>query len=426
MDSGDAIQFGAIILLIVLSAFFSSAETALTTANKIKLKGLAAQGNKNAEIFLKVTEDPGKMLGAILIGNNIVNLSASSLATSLTMRVFGNVYVSVGTGILTLLILIFGEISPKTLASIHSEKLALAYARIIWLLMKILTPLIFLTNMLAHLFLKLFGVDPHAKPETMTETELRTYVDVSHEDGVIETDEKQMIYNVFDFGDAQAKDIMVPRVDMVSVDVNTPFNEVFAIFREEKFTRLPVYEESPDHVIGVINIKDIVFNGEDTFDMRTLMREPYFTYEYKRTSELLEEMRQASNNFTIVLDEYGATAGLITLEDLLEEIVGEIRDEYDKDEEDLIRRISDTEFVIAGSMKLDDINDALGLSLESEDYDSLGGFIIEYLDHLPVAGESITTKEEIRLVVDSVDKNRIDRIHMYLPFAIPEENTVEA
>lgn len=426
MDSGDAIQFGAIILLIVLSAFFSSAETALTTANKIKLKGLAAQGNKNAEIFLKVTEDPGKMLGAILIGNNIVNLSASSLATSLTMRVFGNVYVSVGTGILTLLILIFGEISPKTLASIHSENLALAYARMIWLLMKILTPLIFLTNMLSHLFLKLFGIDPHAKPETMTETELRTYVDVSHEDGVIETDEKQMIYNVFDFGDAQAKDIMVPRVDMVSVDVNTPFNEVFAIFREEKFTRLPVYEESPDHVIGVINIKDIVFNGEDTFDMRTLMREPYFTYEYKRTSELLEEMRQASNNFTIVLDEYGATAGLITLEDLLEEIVGEIRDEYDKDEEDLIRRISDTEFVIAGSMKLDDINDALGLSLESEDYDSLGGFIIEYLDHLPVAGESITTKEEIRLVVDSVDKNRIDRIHMYLPFAIPEENTVEA
>ncbi|MGI6017552.1 MAG: HlyC/CorC family transporter [Marvinbryantia sp.] len=425
MDSGDAIQFGAIILLIVLSAFFSSAETALTTANKIKLKGLAAQGNKNAEMFLKVTEDPGKMLGAILIGNNIVNLSASSLVTSLTMRVFGNVYVSVGTGILTLLILIFGEISPKTLASNYSEKLALAYARVIWLLMKILTPLIFLTNLLSHLFLKLFGVDPHAKPETMTETELRTYVDVSHEDGVIETDEKQMIYNVFDFGDAQAKDIMVPRVDMVSVDVNTPFNEVFAIFREEKFTRLPVYEESPDHVIGVINIKDIVFNGEDTFDMRALMREPYFTYEYKRTSELLEEMRQASNNFTIVLDEYGATAGLITLEDLLEEIVGEIRDEYDKDEEDLIRRISDTEFVIAGSMKLDDINDALGLSLESEDYDSLGGYMIEYLDHLPVAGESITTKEAIRLVVDSVDKNRINRIHMYLPFPIPSEDTVE-
>lgn len=425
MDSGDAIQFGAIILLIVLSAFFSSAETALTTANKIKIKSLAADGNKNAAILLKVTEDPGKMLGAILIGNNIVNLSASSLTTSLTMRVFGNVYVSVGTGILTLLILIFGEISPKTLASTYSEKLALAYARIIWFLMKILTPVIFLTNLLSHLFLKLLRIDPHAKAETMTETELRTYVDVSHEDGVIETDEKQMIYNVFDFGDAQAKDIMVPRVDMVSVEVNTPFKDVFAIFREEKFSRLPVYEGSPDHVIGVINIKDIVFNGEDTFDMRTLMREPYFTYEYKRTSELLEEMRQASNNFTIVLDEYGATAGLITLEDLLEEIVGEIRDEYDKDEEDLIRRISDTEFVIAGSMKLDDINDALGLSLESEDYDSLGGFMIEYLDHLPTAGESITTKEEIRLVVDSVDKNRIDRIHMYLPFPIPAEDADE-
>lgn len=421
LDSGDAIQFGAIILLIVLSAFFSSAETALTTANKIRIKGLAAEGDKRAAVFLKVTEDPGKMLGAILIGNNIVNLSASSLATSLTMRVFGNIYVSLGTGILTLLVLIFGEISPKTLASTYSEKLALGYARVIWILMKVLTPVIFITNLLSRLFLMLFRINPDAKVETMTETELRTYVDVSHEDGVIETDEKQMIYNVFDFGDAQAKDIMVPRVDMVSVDVNASFQEVFEVFRKEQFSRLPVYEENPDHVIGVINIKDIVFHGGDTFDMRALMREPYFTYEYKSTSELLEEMRQASINFTIVLDEYGATAGLITLEDLLEEIVGEIRDEYDKDEEDLIRRISDTEFVIAGSMKLDDVNDALGLSLESEDYDSLGGFMIEYLDHLPSAGESVTTREQIRLVVDSVEKNRIDRIHMYLPTAVESE-----
>ncbi|MDO5539265.1 MAG: hemolysin family protein [Eubacteriales bacterium] len=417
MGSDDTIQLGVILILLILSAFFSSAETALTTVNKIRIKGLASDGDRRAATLLKVTEDPGKMLGAILIGNNIVNLTASSLTTSLMMNLFGNLGISIGTGVLTLLVLIFGEISPKTFATFYAEKLALAYARIIWILMKILTPLIFITNQLSHLFLSLLHIDTKNSGSTMTETELRTYVDVSHEDGVIEQEEKQMIYNVFDFGDTQARDIMVPRVDMVSVDVNASYDNVMNVFREEKFTRLPVYEESTDNVIGVLNIKDLLFCDAGSFNIRSLMREPYFTYEYKNTSELLEEMRQASINFTIVLDEYGATAGLITLEDLLEEIVGEIRDEYDKDEEELIKKISDEEYVIEASMKLDDINDALGLSLHSEDYDSLGGLMIEYLDHLPVAGETVTAAGEIKLVVDSVDKNRIDKIHMYLPKA---------
>jgi len=421
LSSGDTIQLGVILVLLFLSAFFSSAETALTTVNKIKMKSLAADGNKRAVTLLKVTEDPGKMLGAILIGNNIVNLTASSLTTSLMMKLFGNLGISIGTGVLTLLVLIFGEISPKTFATFYAEKLALVYAPVIWLLMKLLTPVIFVTNHLSHLFLKLLHVDTKGRASLMTETELRTYVDVSHEDGVIEREEKQMIYNVFDFGDTQAKDIMVPRVDMVSVDVNASYEDVMNIFREEKFTRLPVYEENPDNVIGVLNIKDILFSDADSLNIRRLMREPYFTYEYKNTSELLEEMRQASINFTIVLDEYGATAGLITLEDLLEEIVGEIRDEYDKDEEELIQKISDREYVIEASMKLDDINDALDLTLQSEDYDSLGGLMIGCLDHLPTEGETVTTTGGIRLVADRVDKNRIDKIHMYLPETAADE-----
>lgn len=416
MDSSEAGQLAFILVLILLSAFFSSAETAITTVNKIKMKSLADSGDKRAATLLKVTKDPGKMLGAILIGNNIVNLSASSLTTSLTMSLWGNVGVSVGTGVLTLLVLIFGEISPKTLATVHAEKLALAYAGIILMLMRILTPVIFITNKLSHLFLTLLRVDPSARRDLMTENELRTYVDVSHEDGVIEREEKQMIYNVFDFGDTQAKDIMIPRVDMASVDVNASYDEVLEVFKEEKFTRLPVYEENVDNVIGVLNIKDLLFHTGETFQMRELMREPYFTYEYKKTSELMEEMRQDCINFTIVLDEYGATAGLITLEDLLEEIVGEIRDEYDKDEENLIQKISDTEYLIEGSMKLDDVNNALDLNLHSKDYDSLGGLIIESLDHLPNVGEEITTDDDIRLVVDSVDKNRIDKVRMYLLF----------
>ena len=415
LSSSEAVQLGMIILLILLSAFFSSAETALTTVNKIKTKSLADSGDKRAQTLLIVTSDPGKMLGAILIGNNLVNITASSLTTSLMMSLFGSVGISIGTGLLTLLILIFGEISPKTLATVHADKLALSYAGIILLIMRILTPVIFLTNQLSGLVLKLLKVDPNDHRDVMTENELRTYVDVSHEDGVIEQEEKQMIYNVFDFGDTQAKDIMVPRVDMASVEVNASYQEVLNLFKTEKFTRLPVYEDSVDNVIGVLNIKDLLFHTGEVFSIRSLMREPYFTYEYKKTSELMEEMRQASINFTIVLDEYGATAGLITLEDLLEEIVGEIRDEYDKDEENLIQKISDKEYLIEGSMKLDDVNDALDLSLHSEDYDSLGGLIIENLDHLPGVGEEITTDDRIRLVVDSVDKNRIDKVRMFLP-----------
>jgi len=416
LDSTDAIQFGVLIVLLLLSAFFSSAETSMTSVNKIKILSLAEQGNKKARTLLKILEDSGRMLSTVLIGNNIVNLTASALATSLSIRIWGSTAVGLATGILTLLILIFGEISPKTLATIHSEKLALNYAGTIIFLMRILTPVIFLVNNLSLLFLRLMRVDPSAKMNTMTEHELRTILDVSHEDGVIESEERQMIYNVFDFGDSLAKDIMVPRVDMVFVNVNSTYQEVITIFKEEKFTRLPVYEGTTDNVIGVIIIKDLIFyDVSREFNIRDIMREPHFTYEYKKTSELMLEMRQDFINFTIVLDEYGATAGLVTLEDLLEEIVGEIRDEYDKDEEDLIRQINDREFIVEGSMKLDDLNDALNLDLGSEDYDSIGGYIIERLDHLPGTGESVVSDNQIKLVVDAVEKNRIDKVHIYLP-----------
>ena len=416
MDSSDAIQLGVLIALIGLSAFFSSAETSLTTVNKIRIKTLADQGNKKAVTLLKVINDSGKMLSAILIGNNIVNLSASALATTLALNIWGNAAVGIATGVLTLLILLFGEITPKTLATLYAEQLSMGYAGIILFMMRVLTPVIFLINKLSYVCLRIMRIDPSAKMNSITEHELRTIVDVSHEEGVIESDERQMIYNVFDFGDSQAKDIMVPRVDMVSIDINSTYDEIIDVFEQEKFTRLPVYEESPDNVIGIINVKDLLFcKPSEEFHIRDIMREPYFTYEYKKTSELLVEMRQDSINFTIVLDEYGATAGLITLEDLLEEIVGEIRDEYDKDEEDLIRCINNREYVIEGSMKLDDVNDALGLDFDSEDYDSIGGYIIERLDHLPQQGEFVVAENGIRLVVDAVDKNRIDKVHLYLP-----------
>lgn len=428
MDSSDTIQFIILIILLALSAFFSSAETALMTVNKMRMRYLSDNGNKRAKMVLDITENhTSKMLSAILIGNNIVNLSASSLSATIAYD-FGGYMVSIATGILTFAVLVFGEITPKNFATIHADSVALLYIPVIRIFMTVMTPVIFIINLFARAILFILRVDPNAKNNTMTEDELRTIVDVSHEDGVIESEEKEMIYNVFDLGDAKAKDVMVPRVQITFADVNSTYEELIEIFREDKFTRLPIYENTTDNVIGTINMKDLLLFDNDkinSFHVRDILREAYFTYEYKSISELLVEMRDASFNIAIVLDEYGETAGLITLEDILEEIVGEIHDEYDENEEDFIRKISDREYVIEGSVSLDDVNDELDLDLESEDYDSLGGFIIEHLDRLPEMGDEVTTENGIRLVVDKLDKNRVERVHVYLPEESAEEDEAE-
>lgn len=414
MSSGDGIQLLILVLLLLMSAFFSSTETALTTVNKIRVRTLAENGDKQAEYVLKIIEDPSKMLSAILIGNNVVNLYASSLATVLATHIWGNKIVGIATGILTLLILIFGEITPKTVATIQAERIAFRFAKIIYYIMTVLTPVIFVVNQLSFLVLKLLRVDVKAKGESITEDELRTIVEVSHEEGVIESEEKKMINNVFDFGDAVARDVMLPKVNMTFVDVDATYDELMEVFRSEKYTRYPVYEETTDNVIGIVNIKDLFLIPKDKeFKLRDYLREPYYTYEFKKTTELMVELRKTMNSVAIVLDEYGATAGLITLEDMLEEIVGEIRDEYDADEEDSIRKINPKEYVIEGAMKLDDLDDQLGLDLKSEDYDSVGGYIIGLLDHLPQAGEEVTSGN-LRFVVDTVERNRIDKVHLYI------------
>ena len=416
MDSSDAIQFLALIILICLSAFFSSAETSMTTVNKIRIQSLAEQGDKRASILLTVIEDSGKLLSTILIGNNIVNISASSLATTITMRLFGNAAVSISTGIITLLVLIFGEITPKTMASLHAEKMALSYARIIHFLMFLLTPVIFLVNKMAKGVLTLLRVDDSVKGNTITEHELRTLVNVGHKEGVIETEERQMIYNVFDFGDSQAQDVMVPRIDVTFADVNSSYEDLIQLLREEKHTRFPVFEETTDNIIGIINVKDLLLTDQKDFTLRKILREAYFTYEYKKTSELLMEMKEHSVSFAVVLDEYGATSGIVTLEDLVEEIVGDIHDEYDiEEEDDLTEILPGKEYLALGSARLDDLDEVLHLDIESDDYDSIGGYIIEQLDRFPEKGESVTTESGIRLVVDKVERNRIESVHIYLP-----------
>ena len=424
MGPSETGQLIAVIILLCLSAFFSSSETALTTVNQIRMRTLADNGDKRAARVLHVTGNPGKMLSAILIGNNIVNLSASSISTSLAIHLFGNTGAGIATGILTFLILIFGEVTPKTMATIKADSMSLTVAAPIGLLMKILTPVIFIINKLSLGLMFLLHVNIKDAQKKMTEEELRTIVDVSQENGVIEHEERDMIHNLFDFGDAEAKEIMVPRIDMTFVQADATYQEVLDIFRQDMFTRLPVYEDSTDNVIGIINMKDFLLqNDTPEFSVRNLLREPYFTYEHKNTADLFLEMRKSSISLAIVLDEYGVTAGLITLEDLLEEIVGEIRDEYDADEEDDITRISDREFYVLGSANLNDVSEALSLHFTSDDYDTIGGYCLGLLDHLPEKNEIILTDNNILLRIDRMEKNRIERIYIRLPEPLEETDS---
>ena len=414
MDVPGVIQLVILIVLVILSGFFSSAETALTTVNRVRMRALEEEGSKRAARVNKILENYSKMLSAILIGNNIVNLSAASLATTLAARI--HLAVGIATGTLTIVVLIFGEIVPKTWAMVSSEKRSLAYSGIIYGLMQLLTPVIFIIDKLANGILRLMHIDPSKRMTTMTEAELRTYVEVSHEDGVIESEEREMIYNVFDFSDALAKDIMIPRINMVTVNVNATYDKVMNVFRESMYTRLPVYQEDQDNIVGFINIKDFILTEHGAeFHIKSILRNAHYTYEFKKVADLLYELREKTTSVTFVLNEYGATIGMITLEDLLEEIVGEIRDEYDADEKELIKKMDERTYLVEGSMKLDDINNALGTKLDSDDYDSIGGIIIECLNSLPEDGEEVSLPSGIRLKVHGIDQTRIVKVLLTLP-----------
>lgn len=424
MDTGGVIQFIILLILILLSGFFSSAETALSTVNRVRIRTLAEEGSKRAKRVNFVLDNYGKMISSVLIGNNIVNLSASALATTLALRI--HLSVGIATGILTIVVLICGEIVPKTWAVLNAEKLSLLYSGIIYALMHLLTPVILVVDKVSNLFLRLLHADPNQKATPMTESELKTYVDVSHEDGVIESEEREMIYNVFDFSDALAKDIMIPRINMVTVDIEDSYEQVLKIFREYMYTRLPVFQDNQDNIIGIINIKDFILtNDESNFHVKDILRDAHYTYEYKKIADLMYELREKTMNVAFVLNEYGATVGMITFEDLLEEIVGEIRDEYDQDEEELIQKVDEYTYLVEGSMKLDDINDALNTNLNSEDYDSIGGIMIEKLNRVPDDNDEVHLENGIHLKVQGIDQNRIIKVKMILPESIEEEDSDE-
>ncbi|MCR5728119.1 MAG: hemolysin family protein [Lachnospiraceae bacterium] len=415
MEPGAAARLIILIILLLLSAFFSSAETAFTSLNRLKIKSLADEGSKRAVLVLSLIDNNSRFLSTILIGNNIVNIAASSLTTTFAMDVWGNRAIGIATGVLTLLVLIFGEITPKTMASIHAEKMAFIYAPFIKLLVVIFTPLTFLVSGLAKGVMFILRIDPNKSGQHMTENELLTIVEASAEEGVIEHEEHEMINNVVDFGDTVAKDVMVPAINMTCVEDTVSYEELIEIFRKDQYSRMPVYHESHDNITGIIWAKDLLvkYDPSKEFKVSDYMREPFFTFETKKTSELMSELKNKYKSMAIVLDEYGITAGLLTIEDLLEEIVGEIRDETDTDEVDSVRRLNETTFEAAGSAALDDVNKACGLELSSDDYDSIAGHVINLLNHLPTPGESVE-QNNVKYTVLSTSKNRVTKIKIEL------------
>ena len=411
-----------IILLIILvcgSAFFSASETALTSLSKIRLRNMVDENIKNADIIAKLVEDPNRLLSSILVGNNLVNNGASALTTALAIQMFGGDAESgagIATIIITIIILIFGEITPKTVAAQKAEKVALLVCKIINFCVIIFKPVVAVLNVLTGFLTRLFGCIPGEKVPLITAAELKTIVNVSHEEGVLELDERTMINNVFDFGDSKAKDVMTPRTDIIAVPLDVTYDEYVHMVKNEGFSRIPVYGEDLDDIVGILYVKDIFFLDEDEFSAETFMREPLFTYESKPIAELLAEMKNSRLGVAIVLDEYGGTSGLVTMEDMVEEIVGDIEDEYDDDEEE-IEFIKENEFVVDGSTRLEDFNEMVGTELNCEEVDTIAGYILVKLGNFPVVGQELET-DGLKIVVEEMEKRRIEKVHI---FKIEEE-----
>ena len=407
-------QIVLLVILLAMSGFFSMSETALMALSKIRIRHMVEDGVKGAKLVEKLSEDPSRLLGAILIGNNIVNIGASALATSVAVKAIGESGVGLVTVIMTILVLIFGEITPKSIAKQNSEKVALAVSKPINIIVKLFKPFIFVFTSISGLFIRLLGGDPKATQPFITEEELKTMVGVSEEEGVLEGVEKEMIFNVFEFADSQVKDVMVQRMDIVAVDINSTYEEVIDIIKREQFSRLPVYNQNIDDVVGILNVKDLIIasQNKEEFKVSNYMREPYYTFEFKKIKELFSEMKKTRNHMSVVLDEYGGNVGIVTIEDLIEEVVGEIEDEYDDEKDDDIIVVKEDEYIVDGSARLDNIADLIGVTMESEEFDSVGGLIIGELGRFPEKKEEININN-LRFIIEDIDKNRIKKVRIF-------------
>lgn len=413
MESGGLwIQIIILIVLLLISAFFSASETALMSVSKVKIRHLREEGVKGASVVEKLISEPKKLLSTILVGNNVVNIAATSISTSLLLSIFGNQGIAVATATMTVLVLVFGEVTPKTLASNNKERVSLAVAKVLNILILVLSPVVFILNIITSIIFTIFRIKDDDPKSLITEEDLKVMVNVSHEEGVLEQEERTIINNVFEFGDMKAEDAMVQRIDMVTVSIDSTYEDVLEIFKEDKMSRLPVYNENIDDIVGILNIKDIIFLSDEeeaNFTIEKYMRDVFFTYEFKKISQLLEEMKLAKTQIAIVLDEYGGTSGLLTIEDLVEVLVGDIEDEYDEEDDEIVQ-VGDGEYIIDGSTKISDVNEYLYEDLESDEFDSIGGYILGHLNGLPDEGEVIELNESVTVNIISLDKNRIEKL----------------
>lgn len=414
MDPNYTWQIISLVILIALSSFFSMSETALMSLSRIKLRHMVEAEVPGAELVEKLIKDPNRLLGTILIGNSVANIGASAIATVLATNIFGSSGVGIATGIITVLVLIFGEITPKSIAKQKSEVVSLKVAKPIEFVVIIFKPLVHIFTAISSVFIRLLGGDPNEAKSFITQEELKTMVGVSEEEGVLENAEKEMIFNVFEFSDLQVKDIMVQRVDIVSVDKEASYDEVMYVIKNEQFSRIPVYNQTIDNIVGVLNIKDLatIENLREDFNLSKYIRDPFYTFEFKKIVELFKEMKKTRNQIAIVLDEYGGTVGLVTIEDLVEEIVGEIEDEYDE-EKNPVEVIKENEYLVEGSLRLHDISDLIGINIDSEEFDSVGGLMIGDLGRMPEEQDEVTINN-IRFIAEEIEKNRIKKVRMII------------
>ena len=412
MDPSQIVNIVVFIILICLSSFFSCTETAFLSANKIRMRNLAEEGDRRAKKVEKLLSNTDRLYSSILVGNNLVNIGASSLTTSIVISIFGNSasLVAAASGVVTLLILVFGEITPKTFATKNADRIALFMSGFVSFICFIFTPVVFLLNIITGFIIKLLGGNKDNGP-TMTEEDLKTIVTVGHEEGVLEEEEKEMIHNVFEFGETEIKEIMTPRINVDSIPDDCSYQELMEIYKRGQFSRYPVHSESFDEIVGVLNVKDLLFFNidPDEFEVKDYMRDTFVVYEFNEVGDVFAAMRKEHVSLAIVLDEYGVMSGIVTFEDIVEEIVGEIDDEYDDEDDDMIIKLSENEFLIDGSLNLNEVNDKVGTDFDSEDFESIGGLVLGAVSGVPEIDEEVQIDNVLFRIV-KMHKNRIAQL----------------
>lgn len=409
MDSSSVSQIIALVFLVAMSAVFSSSETAITSVSKIKVRQLDQKDNKNAHLLKKLHDNMQTTISTILIGNNIVNIAASSIATILFTNIFHQNGALISTVVMTVFVLIFGEVLPKTIAQYKNKSVALKFSRFIYFLTLVFKPIVKVLNLLTRLIIKLF-VGEDEDSSTLTEEELKTLVEVSEEEGVLKNQETEIMINALELKETLAVDIMTPRTSMASVDIEDAESDLKEIIKNITYSRIPVYEDNIDDIIGVLHIKELahkIIEDDRDFKVRDILKPAFYAYEYIPVVDLFKQMRTKNISISIIIDEYGGTSGIVTMEDILEELVGEIDDEYDNEKE--VTKLSDNEYLVDPEMRIDEVNERFDLDIQSDKFDSIGGFVIELLDRMPKSKDEVEF-ENLKFVVVNVDKRKITQL----------------